>query len=350
METSIKKIAFITPSLQMGGAERWILTLVKNFKKVNPYLILCLSSNLDQDLFKEACDLTSVVCSNFRKNPENIKDFLKNADVVISWAYTLDYNLAKKLTCPVVDVSHSDPAWEDHARIIKKTSQNATHYVGVSQTASLAFNPELKPTTIYNGVDVNRIKPFITRAEQQTLWKIRNKKIVLFIGRLSQEKNPLLVVEAANHLEDDWVVLFVESGQMIDEMKKFESEKIRFIPKTMHVGNYYLGADVIVMPSKVEGMPLVLIESWLSGIPTVTTQYAAYKEFTENHGDLSWSIPVNGSGEQLARSIKEAYDSGRKSERVLKAKEIALSKYTAPTMASNWENYIFNLVGNDNKS
>jgi glycosyltransferase involved in cell wall biosynthesis len=86
---------------------------------------------------------------------------------------------------------------------------------------------------------------------------------------------------------------------------------------------------------------LVLLESWFCGVPIVTTQYDSYLELMNLHGELCLSTKVRPTAIEFSNKIKEAFDEGRKSERVILAKSIAESNYTHETMIKNWEDYIF---------
>lgn len=338
------KVTFITPSLGLGGAEKWILTLAKAFKKLTPYKIINLSGKQDQIIFNEALSITNVLSKNFYNSLDDLKNELIDSDVVISWGYNAQLDL-KQFDFPSIDVSHSDPSWENHYILIKQTEKKSKYHVGVSKTATSSFENK-NAVTIYNGINIKSLKTNIGRINQRKEWDCENKKVVLFLGRLSNEKNPLLVLETSKSFGNDWKFIFVESGPLLKIFNDIYQENVKLVPKTKHVGDYYAAADVVVMPSKVEGMPLVLLESWYSQVPIVTSEYSTYKELKDLHGELCWSIKENNSIE-LMKKIKIAYLSGRNNERVKKAKKIVEDNYTSEIMAENWENYIFSLLNNE---
>ena len=336
------QIVFLTPGLGMGGAERWIVTLAKFFNKLEPKYIINLSGRQDDKLYEEACQVTQVINGNPSINLQLIKKYCQNIDVIISWGCPNLKNLTNGLSCKIIDVSHSDPVWERHQLLISRSSLGATHHVGVSKTASSAFPKQFNPTTIYNGIDPNRVIPKNNRKNKRQEWGIKNEKIALFLGRLSDEKNPLVLVEATKYLPKNWKSVFIANGPLLDQMP--QNDKIKLIPKDMNIDDVMEAADVLVLPSLYEGMPLVLIEGWVAGIPTVTTQYSTYNELTEMHGELSWSVPVNPDPKELASKIEEASKVGRSSEKVQNAKKVALQYYVSDKMVENWENYILSIL------
>ena len=333
------KVALITPSLGMGGAERWIVTLARFFKRLDPYLILNLSGQSDSILLEEIPTSTKVL-SDFYPNPKKIIDVLSDADAVISWCFNLDVSLKDNLKCPTIDVSHSDPSWDNHKLLISQTHKNSKYHVGVSKVAASAFNKD-DATVIYNGIDINRLKESKGRIKQRKDWGCENDKVILFLSRLSPEKNPQILLECSDLFDETWKFLFVDTGSLKKDFESIKKTNVKSIKKTNNVGDYYAGADVIVLPSDVEGMPLVLLESWFCGVPIVTTQYDSYLELINLHGELCLSTQVRPTAIEFAYKIKEAFDEGRCSKRVILAKDVVEKNYTHEIMIKNWEDYIF---------
>lgn len=341
------KIAFITPALGLGGAERWILTLTKYFKNVNVEKIINLTGKSDRNLLNEACKYTNVLVDDFFTKKDLLKKELEKIDVVISWGYTASLNLSTELNCLSVDVSHSDPSWSNHKNLTSITEKKSKYHVAVSKTAASSFSDYIKPKVIYNGIDLERIKPNISREEQRKIWDVENKKVVFFSGRLSDEKNPFALIDAIKYFNDDWVFVFISNGQLSEKIKTLNNNKIKLVDKTQHIGNYFIASDIFVMTSNVEGMPLSLLEAWASNIPVVTTEYNSYLELKTIHGDISNSLPINSDSILLSETIKEAYKKGKDDYKVKYANQILNSFYTADIMVKNWENYIFSLLNNE---
>ena len=336
------KVALITPSLGMGGAERWIVTLAKFFKRLNPYLILNISGQSDSILLEEVPDTTNVL-SNLYLNPKKIIDVLSDADAVISWCFNLNISLKNNLKCPTIDVSHSDPSWKDHRLLISQTHKNSKYHVGVSKVAASAFNKD-DATVIYNGIDINRLKESKGRIKQRKDWGCEDSKVVLFLSRLSEEKNPQILVECSELFDESWKFLFVDTGSLRKNFQLIKNKNIQLIKKTKNIGDYYAGADVIVLPSDVEGMPLVLLESWFCGVPIVTTNYDSYLELINMHGELALSTNIRPTAIEFSDKIQQAFYEGRSSKRVILAKSVVENNYTHETMIKNWEDYIFSKI------
>jgi glycosyltransferase involved in cell wall biosynthesis len=342
------KVALITPSLGMGGAERWIVTLAKFFKRLDPYLILNLSGQSDSILLEDVPKTTKIL-SNFYLNPEKIINYLSDADVVVSWCFDLNINLKDKLNCPTIDVSHSDPSWKNHSLLIKSSSKRSKYHVGVSKVAASAFEKN-DLTVIYNGIDTERLKEFKGRLKQREEWDCKDKKVVIFLSRLSEEKNPRILLECSNLFDESWKFLFVDIGSLKKEFNAINKTNVKIVKKTNNIADYYSGADVVVLPSDIEGMPLVLLESWFCSVPVVTTKHNSYLELMDMHGELCLSTKVRPTAIEFSDKIREAFDKGRNSDRVVLAKTIVENNYTHQTMIKNWEDYIFLKIKEHNEN
>lgn len=328
----MKNVVFITPSLNMGGAERWVLTLAANFARVRTHAILNTLGKFSDTLYEEAKQICpTYICQN---EYALINKICSEADVIISWGYP--YLSQLQVDKPIIEVSHSDPVWPSQTKLIKQTIFGATHFVGVSKTAASAFPECCEATTIYNGIDLERLEHTKSRWDTREGWGLNHKRLVLYLGGDKTVKNPKVVIEAAKILPPEYTVLYVSN-------KHFESKGIKVIRPDTQVGNLYNAADVLVMPSMYEGMPLVLLEAWAHGIPTVTTEYSAYKELSALHGKLSWTTQVSPTPQMLADQIIEAYN-GLDTNITRKAQHVVYTNYTTQHMVDRWENYLLGIL------
>jgi len=89
-------------------------------------------------------------------------------------------------------------------------------------------------------------------------------------------------------------------------------------------------------------MPLVLLDAWLAGLPTVATRFGFIDEIEERHGPLSETVPLEApSGEALAAAIGRASATRRF---VDDARRTVWRHYTAGAMAARWEAYLAAVV------
>ena len=161
-------------------------------------------------------------------------------------------------------------------------------------------------------------------------WGIRDGQFVLgFVGSLTENKHPETLVEAVVDLEGagrDVVALVAGRGPIEDDVAALA--KLRRMGDRVRLLGYQesrsvlWAADVLVLPSRSEGTPLVVSEAMLCGIVVVSTPVGgAVRQLTsgqtgvlfehENHHDLAARldelIEHPDHREQLAaRALEEA--------------------------------------------
>lgn len=134
---------------------------------------------------------------------------------------------------------------------------------------ALTIVPAERIHFIPNGVELkifdlsNRKRPF---SEQVAT--------ILFIGRLSPQKNLETLVEAASKLSFNYRVVIVGEGERKDALKELANRlkvNIEFVAVVPHfeLPKYYLFSDLFVLPSRVEGHPKVLLEAFAAALPCI---------------------------------------------------------------------------------
>ena len=127
-------------------------------------------------------------------------------------------------------------------------------------------------TPLHKGIDI-LIEAFHLFAQKDTKWNLD------IVGEGSEEGSFRELI-AQYHLED----------------------RITIHPFTNNIQDYYANAQIYVLSSRWEGMPLVLVEAMAHGLPIVTSDLPVSKEILGNFG-LYFK---NGNIEDLAQRLEDA--------------------------------------------
>jgi glycosyltransferase involved in cell wall biosynthesis len=138
-----------------------------------------------------------------------------------------------------------------------------------------------------------------------------------YLGRLSVEKGPQVLVEAWGRLaasHPDWSLQFVGDGPdqptvraMVDRLPE-GAERISFHGPVTDPERLLLDSDLVVLPSLVEGFPLVLAESMACGVPVVATDCSAGVRALLKEG-VTGLLAARGDSGSLSRALSTAMES-----------------------------------------
>jgi len=119
------------------------------------------------------------------------------------------------------------------------------------------------------------------------------ENIAVAIGRLSYQKNFNELIEIWHQSNiNDWDLFIIGSGEeKLDLEKKITSLKlknVKILPPIKNIEYWYNKASLLLMTSRYEGLPLVLIESKDFGVPALSLNCkTGPKEIIDNDGLLA---------------------------------------------------------------
>ncbi len=129
---------------------------------------------------------------------------------------------------------------------------------------------------------------------------------VLYVGRLSPQKALPRLVEALAAMSQPVQAMLVGDGderRMIEDLLRQHSltnVSLVGVRRGAELVESYRWADVLVLPSDREGMPLVVLEAMACGLPVVATDVVGNRELV---GDIGILVPPNPTS--LARVLDQ---------------------------------------------
>lgn len=133
-------------------------------------------------------------------------------------------------------------------------------------------------------------------------------RVVAFVGALSEEKRPDLALRALSELPDT-TLLIAGDGPLRSEVEAqasaLDPSRVVLLGAVDDVLSVYHAADAVVLTSRTEGMPGVLIEAGLCGLPCVTTAVGAAAEVVQD-GDSGCVVAVDASPHEIAQALDHA--------------------------------------------
>ncbi len=134
------------------------------------------------------------------------------------------------------------------------------------------------PRTVFNGTDTEVYRPVTSETEKSRLREKLglplDRKTALFVGRFVEKKGLRVLREmAALTPELQW--MFAGSGPIDPADWGLTNVRVFTGLKGAAVAEVYRAADVFVLPSTGEGLPLVIQEALACGLPVVCTDETA---------------------------------------------------------------------------
>lgn len=201
--------------------------------------------------------------------------------------------LAGALTrTPVVATVHGNTITTHELGIHRTTG---THLIAVCQEAymqALAMGVPLERVSlIRNGVDVDFYKPSPAARDafRASLGISPDVPLVGFVGRIDVEKGPDQFLQAAQIIRAEVPqahFVLVGTGHQHDRMQGLAGELglqdvVHFAGLWPDTSQVYPGIDLLLHTSRIEGLPLSLLEAMACGLPVVALAVGGVPEIVE---------------------------------------------------------------------
>lgn len=144
---------------------------------------------------------------------------------------------------------------------------------------------------------------------------IENSLIILYVGRLLPAKGPDILLEALSLLPADvrpFRVLIVGEGPLEEALRERAAEsrlegKVDFLGSRGDIAHLLDLADLVVLPSRWEGLPMILLEAMAARRPVIATRVGGIPEVIKN-GENGWLVDPEDA-QALATTISIALES-----------------------------------------
>jgi glycosyltransferase involved in cell wall biosynthesis len=114
-----------------------------------------------------------------------------------------------------------------------------------------------------------------------------DRKIALFVGRLDMASKGIDMLLGAMHRAGvarlrEWTFVFVGDGSERDAIEAYAQGAdidLRLVAWTDHPEIYMAAADIVLLPSRWEGVPLVMLEAMQYEIPILASDIDVYQQY-----------------------------------------------------------------------
>lgn len=218
-----------------------------------------------------------------------------------------------------------------------------------SQSISEGVKSE-RVTTIPNGIQVPSIPEKRTQLLRAALNIPEGAVLVLSAGRLVYEKAYEVLIQSIKLVRSEGTVVFLAiagEGELRDKLQELIDElalrgSVCLLGNREDVPALMSDADLFVMSSRSEGMPMALLEAMSFGLPVIATRVGGVEEVIEDSSQGMLVPPENP--QELAKAIlKLVRDPVLRSRIGKNARERIEERYTTERMCRQYEKVIIDL-------
>ncbi len=290
------KLLYLNAPTSLAGAERVILTYLQQYDReqflplVTSYLNELRPDNeFTREVERLGISFSRIRLRGYRGLGRQISETAhiissEGISVVHSHGYRSDIIgllAARRAGVPIVSTLHGWTPVNRSLRIYEALDRLVLrwfdHIICVSRPLyeqmrrRLPFN---RVTFLPNAVSTPPADGLAPRARSTT------RKTILFVGRLSHEKGVDILLRAFAHSlagRDDTRLLILGDGPDRGENEQLArdlgiADRMEFLGFQRDVPAFYRCADLFVLPSRSEGVPLSLLEAMAAGLPLVATR------------------------------------------------------------------------------
>lgn len=314
MSYSRLHITHIIPTLSFGGAERFVVDLVNNSPESVKHSIILLrdekplaeqlKSEVDVYVVEKKGKISLGLFGDLKKKLTELKP-----DIVHTHLFGGDFwgrVTAHSLKIPVVTTEHNvnvdESIWK---RLIKFILRNFTEiYTCPSKAVSDFMKKNYKITkpieVIRHGIDLEHFSMPSARFEDR-------EARLLLLGRLHRQKGIDIALKALESLkQEDWTLDIVgsgeEEGKIKELIKNYDLDgKVKLYPATADVPEVLKNHDIMLVPSRWEGLGIVIMEAMTAGRVVIGSRVGGIPELIED-GKTGFLVEPENSDE-LAKQI-----------------------------------------------
>lgn len=296
------KVLHVFNQFNQGGIEHVVINLMENMDQSQIEFHFALMSGKNGLLDDKVRKLGGKIhyFSSGKKSLKNVEKNLSNIieengpfEVVHSHVYFFSgyiLYIANKCGVPV-RIAHAHDTYKGEKESIKRQvyeylirkaiNRYATYKFGVSKDTCLHVFGKIDKNThiINNGVNLENYKFNLKERKRirEELNISENECLLCNIGRFEDQKDHNFLIDVFSNLikvNPKYKLLLVGNGSLkqfiVKKVKKQHLEnRVVFLENRNDVNKLLFASDIFALPSKYEGLPVVLIEAQATGIPCI---------------------------------------------------------------------------------
>ena len=340
-----KKVLFFIPSLEGGGAEKVMVNILRQADKSNIEPVLLLLYPFEHSPYRALLpEYVRVIVAG--RNSDSIVEKIKQGMHFFKTVYRVKPKaIVSMLThCNIMAVlagmvfgirvvaceqntlgevikakEGRNILWIPVAPLVKIVYRFADKIIAVSEGVKINLTDEFRIPAhmievIYNPIDIDRISE-LSRMPLEHPFFQGSAPVILAIGRLVRQKRFDLLIRAFREVlsELDARLIIAGEGPERESLQRLAKdlgigEKISLVGFQANPYAFLSKADVFVLSSSYEGLPMVLLEALACGTPVISTDCKSGPREILDNGRCGLLVPEGDEGalaEGIVRLVRD---------------------------------------------
>lgn len=316
---------------KIGGGESHLLSLVENLdrNRFEPIVLSFTSGPMIDQLQQMGID-THVI---YTEKPFDVRKWnavkklllSKEIDLVHAHGTRANSNIlwaCRKLKIPVIYTIHGWSFHPDQKPLVKTLRLLGEKYLTSRSTLNISVSqsnkesgkeliPSFESIVVNNGINLQKFNPANQFKDIRTELKLpKDKILVLFIARFTLHKQPLTLIKGfaeAVKQNTNMHLLMVGDGDQKEEAKQLIEylqigEHVTLEKFRQDVPDVLAAADIFVLPSLWEGLPIGLLEAMAMGKAIIASNADGTREIVE-HNKNGVLVSINALQKETTEAL-----------------------------------------------
>jgi glycosyltransferase involved in cell wall biosynthesis len=337
------------PFMLIGGAER-LLSAVARYLVDNGYRVVVMTSVRRDPRFGDSSAWFEAATTEVYDLPElltddywvDFADYIvdtKDVDAILIAGSTFAYHQLPRLRNRYPDLRVADILFntEVHAESNRAYADHIDLHLceapSVRDWLLARGEDEDSIEVIESGIDVSAYRP----AERRRGLPLR----VGFSGRLSDEKAPLAFLDLARELSDSRFEFSMTGAGPLEAAVLRSAADLppgvfRFLGIVDDIRAHIASLDVLVLPSVVDGRPVVVLEAFALGVPVIASGVGGLPELVDE-GNTGFLVDPGDTGAIARHLVRLANDPAELERLQQSARAYAVRHFDAAAMLASYE-------------
>jgi len=356
------KIIQIIPTLDIGGAERLMVDLVKGLDKdFYEIEVICLKRFGVWGLKLKELGVKMFLVGQKRKISPigfiKLASILKREKPDLVHTHLFGADIYGKLAAKLAGVKHIISTEHNINRSEGRIKKMAKKFVFKYNEMSVAVSQAVKDYMIeYEGAAAGKIKVIYNGAiienflNQPSGNGEKDKITIGAVGRLTRQKNFSGLITAISLIKNNKIeCLIAGDGELKKDLQKQIKDlnlddKVKLIGQRKDIGVFLSSLDIFVMPSLWEGFGIAVLEAGAAGLPVIASAVDSLKEIIEHNKTGILVEPANEN--ELSEKITYLLNNKIERERLGgNLREKVISNFSLEKMVQEYDKLYKSLTG-----